>query len=125
MDAKINHFLNLKKRGIHFNSKLAASSALKNPGLLPKLMDSAGLTDQNDQYKTTLPEDLWSPAGFPPWAYKEELARSQQEVAKKKEAEKRGMGREFVSATNDTADSGRPGRNASAAERVMAGLSGK
>ena len=132
-DRKFAHFMQLKQQGVHFNAKLATSSALKNPSLLPKLMEFAGVKDQQ-QYATTLPPDLWDPEGFPDFAYKEGLAKSQKEISKRKEEEKAKATREgieFVSAT----DSGQPGRGVtpgmgvgskairgSAAERVMAGL---
>lgn len=132
-DQKFAHFLQLKQQGVHFNAKLATSSALKNPSLLPKLMEFAGVQNQQ-QYATTLPADLWDPEGFPDLAYKEELAKSQKEISKRKEEEKAKAAREgieFVSAT----DSGQPSRGVtpgiglgskairgSAAERVMAGL---
>lgn len=124
VDAKVNQFLALKKRGVHFNAKLAASSALKNPSLLPKLMDSVGLVKESDQYATTLPRDLWSHDEFPSWAYKEELAKAQQRVGKEMEAERRGREREFVSAaTKESSLTVSSGKNKpSAAERVMAGL---
>ena len=132
-DQKFAHFLRLKQQGVHFNAKLATSSALKNPSLLPKLMEFAGVKDQQ-QYATTLPADLWDPEGFPDFAYKEGLAKSQKEISKRKEEENAKATREgigFVSA----ADSGQPSRGVtpgigvgskairgSAAERVMAGL---
>lgn len=133
MEKKFEHFLDLKKQGVHFNEKLAKSSALKNPGLLQKLMEFAGV-DEEDQYNTTLSEDAWNPKGFPVWAFKEELAKSQQEMTMKKEAERSLLQREsidFVSATNDgeSLKDGAPGTivstrgaRTSAAERVMAGL---
>ena len=133
MDAKFEHFLKLKTQGVHFNEKLAKSSALKNPGLGQKLMEFAGIGEE-DQYNTTLSEEIWNPKGFPNWAYKEQLAKSNQEVMKKKEEEKLRVQREsidFVPAVS-SANPGRNGVNtvtggpkstrASAAERVMAGL---
>ena len=126
MEKKFEHFLELKKRGVHFNEKLANSSALKNPSLFQKLMVSSGV-DEEDQYNTTLPLEIWNPKGFPPWAYKEELAKSQQEITKKREEESSRLQREsinFVSATNaeEPIRNGTKGSKASAAERVMAGL---
>lgn len=132
-DNKFAHFLELKKQGVHFNDKLARSSALKNPGLLQKLMGFAGL-EEPDQYTSTLPREVWDPAGFPAWAYKEMLVKSQQEMHKKIEGEKARVQRdaiEFVSATSSAQSSrgGTPaaagvnrGLRVSAAERVMAGL---
>ncbi|OBT69882.1 hypothetical protein VE03_00402 [Pseudogymnoascus sp. 23342-1-I1] len=127
-EKKFAHFLQLKKQGTHFNERLANSSALKNPSLMQKLMDFADVSEE-DQYATTLPKDVWDPSAFPKWAYKEELAKSQQQVLKRKEEEKLGGPREFVpasgsgessrAATPSVAPRGAP---MSAAERVMAGL---
>lgn len=135
--AKFAHFLQLKKQGVHFNEKLARSSALKNPSLFEKLTRFAGI-DERDQYASSLPKDIWDPSAFPPWAYKEELAKSQQEILKRREDEKMRAQREaleFVPASasvsgdvsgRDTPSSGsavgRGGVGRSAAERVMAGL---
>ena len=133
VDEKFSHFLKLKKQGVHFNEKLARSSALKNPSLLKKLMDFAGV-EEHEQYATTLPKELWDPTGFPPWAYIEELTKSQQEVTKRKEEERLRTQREsidFVPAAtlgdsirtgNSSSNTGSKGSRASAAERVMAGL---
>jgi hypothetical protein len=130
-NAKFKQFLELKRKGIHFNEKLAKSSALKNPSLMQKLMDFADV-DEIDQCATTLPKDLWNPDGFPEHAYKEELAKSQQRILKRKEDEKVRGHREsvdFVPAStageslsrNGTPSNGRSGQK-SAAERIMAGL---
>ncbi|KAL8843625.1 MAG: hypothetical protein Q9170_000129 [Blastenia crenularia] len=133
MEEKFEHFLQLKRKGVHFNEKLAGSSALKNPMLLQKLMASAGLAE-GDQYVTALSKDFWDPSAFPAWAYKEELTTSQQSIARRKEEEKLRAQRdrvEFVPAAN--ADKSVDGDDmvrtigtkiskASAAERVAAGL---
>lgn len=133
MEEKFKRFLQLKTQGMHFNEKLAGSSALKNPMLFRKLMAAAGLSE-SDQYATTLPEDLWDPSAFPSWAYKEELAKSQQLIAKRKEDEKVQTQREsieFIPAANtersinsDSAVSTSrvKGNRASAVERIAAGL---
>ncbi|KAI4244526.1 MAG: hypothetical protein L6R40_002993 [Gallowayella cf. fulva] len=126
MDHKFEHFLQLKKHGVHFNQKLAASSALKNPMLLPKLMSSAGLTEK-DQYATTLPKDLWDSSAFPAWAYKEELAKSQQLITKRTKRDSI----DFVPGSSEAISDAGPipsstssskGTRASAAERIAAGL---
>lgn len=132
MDAKFNHFLLLKKQGVHFNEKLAHSSALKNPSLLHKLMDFAGV-EESDQYATTLPKDVWDPSGFPAWAFKEELAKSQQEILKKKDEARARQQRESIEFISPAAlaksggggsasEASSKGFRGSAAERVMAGL---
>lgn len=132
-DAKFAHFLELKKKGVHFNEKLANSAALKNPSLMQKLMKFADV-DEQAQYATTLPKELWDPSIFPVWGYKEELGKSQQLLSKKREEEKaRGQREavEFVAASapgdsNKSAVSsglgGKAGGRKSAAERIMAGL---
>ncbi|KAG0650860.1 hypothetical protein D0Z07_2618 [Hyphodiscus hymeniophilus] len=130
-DAKFKKFLDLKKQGVHFNEKLAKSSALKNPSLMQKLMDFSDI-DEAGQYATTLPKDLWNSGPFPGYAFKEELAKSQQKILKRKEEEKLRGPREsvdFVPATitEPSSRSGPPaaggkGTQKSAAERIMAGL---
>lgn len=104
-------------------------------------MDFAGIDDQG-QYATALPKHIWDPTAFPPSAYKEELAKSQQEILKRKEEEKRAVQRQavdFVPASGEGTGAGSSGggggarvtesiriSNASsgrsAAERIMAGL---
>jgi hypothetical protein len=127
---KFARFLELKKQGIHFNEKLERSSALKNPSLLLKLMDFAGI-DEKEQYASALPDDLAVPTSFPAWAYADQLNKTQQKVMKKREEEQARKQREaidFVPAVG-SASSSRPatpgglrGAPTSAAERIMAGL---
>ncbi|MCJ1308859.1 hypothetical protein MMC25_002514 [Agyrium rufum] len=141
-EKKFAHFLELKRQGVHFNEKLAQSTALKNPSLLKKLMDSAGL-EEKDQYATALPEDLWAPLDLPEWAYVEELTKRQQNLKRLEEERRLGKregGVEFVPASgsanmsaNVSAESSRRGTpsqlgqsgkggKSNAADRVMAGL---
>ena len=125
-DQRFSHFLELKKHDIHFNTKLASSSALKNPSLLPKLMESAGV-GKDWQYTATLSTELWDPLGFPPWAYKEELAEAQRSLSKKREGlvmvQRESI--DFVAAGTPEQSSRSVipmGSGASATERLMAGL---
>lgn len=104
-DQKFAYFLGLKKQGVHFNTKLASSSALKNPSLLPKLMDFAGV-GSGRQYITTLPTELWDPAKFPTWAYKEELAAAHRGLSKKRGGDKMKAQRESI----DFVAAGTPGQ---------------
>jgi hypothetical protein len=126
---KFEHFLALKKDGLHFNEKLASSSSLRNPSLLSKMMEHAGIDDKA-QYATSLPTDIWDLSALPAWTFKEELNKSQQDIRRKFE-EKRTAHREaidFVSG-GTSAESSRAGTPAggklrqSAAERIMSGLS--
>ena len=129
-NTKFKHFLELKKQGVHFNEKLAKSSALKNPSLMSKLMDFADI-DEAEQHQTTLSKALWHPDGFPEHAFKEELAKNQQRILKRKEEELARGQRvvDFIPSTTsgDSSRSGTPGTaskmsHMSAAERIMAGL---
>jgi HCNGP-like protein len=110
LNKKVDQFLDLKKKGIHFNSKLANSTALRNPALMDKLMDFVELGPDGEekglrsQYVTTLPSDVWNPTGsaFPDWAFRGPLKESQDRVRKEHEAEraagKRGV--DFVRGTS-------------------------
>lgn len=99
---KFEQFLDLKKKGVHFNSKLENSNALRNPSLTDKLMSFVGI-DERSQYETTLPAGLlWDASDFPDSAFRERLRRSQDKIAKEREAEKASGGRtavEFVPST--------------------------
>ena len=99
---KFAQFLQLKEKGQHFNQRLESSSVLRDPGHLQKLMDFAGISEE-EQYASTLPESLGVPTVFPPWAYVEELRASQKRILKAKEQEKSGAPREFVPARSATA----------------------
>ncbi|KAB8240917.1 nucleophile aminohydrolase [Aspergillus flavus] len=104
-NAKFAHFLLLKKQGVHFNEKLAFSASLKNPSLLKKLMDHAGIDGQM-QYSTSLPSEVWDMSGLPRWGFKEELLKSQKVFHQKTEEQWSAGQRDtvdFVAAT--TADS--------------------
>ncbi|KAJ5477252.1 hypothetical protein N7539_007396 [Penicillium diatomitis] len=104
LNAKFEHFLALKKQGVHFNAKLACSSSLRNPSLLKKMMEHAGIKE-HEQYNTSLPSDIWDVSNLPQWAFKDELLKTQQEVRQSRE-EKNATGQrssiDFVStaATN-------------------------
>ena len=130
-DQKFAHFQDLKQQGIHFNAKLASSSSLKNPSILPKLMEATG-AESSKQYATTLPLELWNPFVFPEWGFIEGLAKSQQEISKEIEKEKGKTQREkigFVSAGDLTTSNRdkppghgiKPGQG-SAVARVMTGF---
>ncbi|KAL9593735.1 MAG: hypothetical protein Q9219_007411 [cf. Caloplaca sp. 3 TL-2023] len=122
---KFKHFFQLKSQGINFNEKLAESSALKNPMLLQKLMISAGLSEI-EQYSTTLHNELWDPSAFPHSVYKEELAKSQQEISKEKEEKRSRMQREKVdfipASVNDSLVSGHDTLSISAMKGSKAGI---
>ncbi|KAK0632595.1 HCNGP-like protein-domain-containing protein [Immersiella caudata] len=105
---KFTNFLALKRRPndpAHFNSRLGASSALRNPALMDKLLDFVGIETefvQGDgsgtvQYRSTVGAEVWDPEGFPEWAYRGALRRAQEEARKERERG-RGEAVDFVSA---------------------------
>ncbi|KFH45007.1 hypothetical protein ACRE_042070 [Hapsidospora chrysogenum ATCC 11550] len=101
---KFEQFLDLKKKGVHFNAKLESSTSLRNPGLMDKLMGFVGI-DERSQYETTLPTDLWDPKVFPDSAFRGPLRKAQEKMEKEREAEKASGGRtavEFVSSSTTT-----------------------
>lgn len=63
------------------------------------MMEHAGI-DEQSQYNTSLPSDLWDVSNLPAWAFKEELLKVQQDARQKLE-EKNAAGQrssiEFVS----------------------------
>ena len=88
---------------------------------MQKLMDFSDV-DVNGQYATTLPKELWNPSSFPEPAFKEELSKSQQNLLKKREKDKRGRA-DFVPATDsgESSSNGNFGQK-SAVGKIMAGL---
>ncbi|KAK4931853.1 hypothetical protein LTR66_016018 [Elasticomyces elasticus] len=123
--AKFAHFLQLKAQGVHFNKKLEQSSALRDPSLLPRLMQYAGINGE-EQYASTLPEDVAVPTRFPDWCYADELVKSSEAMTKKFEQERAGTPRDAIDfvRTMHSAGSSRAGTpgGKGVAERVKAGL---
>jgi hypothetical protein len=125
---KFTQFLELKKKGQHFNQRLEGSSVLRDPGHLRKLLDFAGISEE-EQYASALSEEVAVPTVFPEWAFAEELKVSQKRILKAKEQEKSKAPREavdFVAATKSGTSSGAGTPSGkvprqSAAERVMPG----
>ena len=60
-------------------------------------MEFAAISEA-DQYATTLPKWAADPTGYPKWAYKDELAKSQEKERKRREQDALGKPREFVAA---------------------------
>lgn len=111
-NARFARFLELKVKGVHFNEDLASKTSFLNPGLLATMMARTGI-DEEDQYNTSLPLDLWNPRGFPEWAYKEGLLESQQKIRDRDDAEKKALsaaGRrtiDFAASGGNSGDSSR------------------
>ncbi|KAL6873178.1 HCNGP domain-containing protein [Trichoderma novae-zelandiae] len=102
---KVEQFLQLKKKGVHFNSKLEQSAALKNPSLMDKLLDFVGIDDVG-QYETTLPKELWDPREFPEWAFRDKLSKTRERIAKENESERVSGGRTAVDFVPSNSSSG-------------------
>lgn len=110
--AKFAQFLDLKRKGVHFNAKLEASAALRNPALTEKLLDFADI-DASAQYETTLPRDIYDPTALPRSAYRVALRKSQERMEAEREAQRAAGGRtsvEFVPSSAATPSSSGAGR---------------
>lgn len=126
---KFVQFLELKKKGQHFNQRLESSSVLRDPGHLQKLLGFARVSEE-DSYASTLPEHVAMPTTFPEWAYVEELRVSQRRILKANEQAKSKAPRaaiNFVSATKSGTSSGTgtPSEKVlqqDATEKVVAGI---
>jgi hypothetical protein len=92
---KFAQFLELKKKGQHFNQRLEGSSVLRDPGHLRKLLDFAGVSEE-DQYTSALSDKVVIPVVFPEWAYAEELKASQKRMFKMREQLKSKAPREAI-----------------------------
>lgn len=88
--AKFKRFLELKAKGVHFNEDLAGKSSFKNPTLFASLLERSGLPAES-QYVSTLPSDMFSIDILPPWAYKEQLLKSQQALTAELEATRKAQ----------------------------------
>ncbi|KAF2200133.1 hypothetical protein GQ43DRAFT_441861 [Delitschia confertaspora ATCC 74209] len=98
--AKFTQFLDLKKKGMHFNGKLQENFMFQNPGYLQNSLKKLGLT-QEDEYISTLPPSTAVPRTFPDYAYVDRLADSQNRIQKERESALKAQRTavEFVSAT--------------------------
>ncbi|PVH96515.1 hypothetical protein DM02DRAFT_569418 [Periconia macrospinosa] len=76
---KFTQFLELKKKGQHFNSRLETSSVLRDPNHPQKLNNFAGISEV-DQYASVLPEEVGVPVIWPTWAYGDELNATQKKM---------------------------------------------
>ncbi|KAK4561166.1 hypothetical protein LTR86_005121 [Recurvomyces mirabilis] len=92
---KFEHFLALKKKGVHFNQRLQDSSSLRNPGLLPNLMEFAGVS-REESYASAIPVEFGGVPGVWPEAWGvEDLVRGNERRLKRERAGRQGV--EFVS----------------------------
>ena len=95
---KFDRFLELKKQGVHFNDRLKSSAALRNPSLLPKLLEFAGISEE-EACASPLPEDAGGvPLKWHEAWYAENLMKACEKSEKKKRAERDGI--DFVPAAS-------------------------
>lgn len=88
--ARFKRFLELKAKGVHFNEDLAGKSSFKNPTLFASLLERSHLPSRS-QYASSVPSEVFSMNLFPPWAYKEELLKSQQALGAELEVTKKAQ----------------------------------
>ncbi|KAL3470674.1 HCNGP-like protein-domain-containing protein [Aspergillus californicus] len=98
-NTKFAHFLTLKKQDIHFNEKLAGSVSLKNPSLLKKLMEHAGI-DEEAQYSSSLSPDIYNISSLPSWGYKEDLLIAHKEITAKADEKRAKIQRDAIDFVN-------------------------
>ncbi|KAK3069023.1 hypothetical protein LTR53_012959 [Teratosphaeriaceae sp. CCFEE 6253] len=85
---KFERFLELKKQGVHFNERLQNSSSLRNPSLLPKLMDFAGVSLEDSYASTLSSSEGGVPVRWPEDCYVENLIKQTERSEKKRLAER-------------------------------------
>ena len=91
---KFDRFLELKRQGVHFNSRLENSASLRNPSLLPKLMEFAGISEEEAHASTLEVGQGGVPTKWPEEWYVENLMRENERRERKA---KKGRGEvEFV-----------------------------
>ena len=80
---------------MHFNQRLQNTASLRNPSLLPKLMEFAGISVE-ESYASTLTGDVGVPTSWPEEWYVEGLVRANERREKKRVKERERV--EFVPA---------------------------
>lgn len=108
---KFERFLELKKQGVHFNQRLENTASLRNPSLLPKLMEFAGISKE-ESYASTLTDGMELPGVWPEQVWPENLVKINERLNRKRVGEREKV--EFVAATRSGASSksGTPGSGA-------------
>ena len=90
---KFERFLELKKQGVHFNARLENSASLRNPSLLPKLMEFAGMrVEEAESYASTLGEGVEVPARWPEEWYVENLSKENERRERKAKGQRTEVG---------------------------------
>lgn len=92
---KIRHFLSLKKQGVHFNERLLSSSALRDPGMVERLLKFAGI-EGSAQYENALPEGTGVDVERWVGVRVEEVVGAMEERRRQEARGRTGKEREFV-----------------------------
>lgn len=100
---QFERFLALKAQHTHFNSRLAASASLRNPSLLPKLLEFAGIEGQ-EACESSLAEGLGVPVEWPGDCFVEGLVGGNERREGRRREKERGRGVEFVAAKTEGKD---------------------
>lgn len=100
---QFERFLALKAQRTHFNSRLAASASLRNPSLLPKLLEFAGI-EGLEACGSSLAEGLGVPVGWPGDCFVEGLVGGNERREGRRREKERGRGVEFVAAKTEGKD---------------------
>ncbi|KAF2212842.1 hypothetical protein CERZMDRAFT_97342 [Cercospora zeae-maydis SCOH1-5] len=104
---KLERFLELKRQGVHFNDRLQSTDSLRNPSMLPRLMDFAGL-EREDGHASSLSEEVAVPVKWPEECYIESLLKQNGRREKKRLRERDQV--DFVPAkSGGSSASGTPG----------------
>lgn len=93
---KSERFLELKQDGVHFNQRLQNTASLRNPSLLAKLMEFAGISKE-ESYASTLGGGMEIPTIWPAQCYPENLVKINERREKKRLCEREKV--EFVAGT--------------------------
>jgi hypothetical protein len=110
---KFERFLELKRNGVHFNQRLQNTASLRNPSLLPKLMEFAGISVE-ESYACTLSGEVAVPTSWPEEWYVENLVKTNDRREKKRVKERDKV--EFVPAAPKSGSSSKAGTPRSGGE---------
>lgn len=92
LQEKLARFHVLASQGRSINTNLKAAKAFKNPDILEKLISYCEVNEIGSNY----PKEIYDPEGFDPSDFYDEIAKQQQELIEKREADKKRTHIEFI-----------------------------
>lgn len=133
LSGKLEHFRQLRERGVYFNDRLGGNKGFRNPKLLEKLCGYVGI---EEEYGSHLPTSIWNPHGFTEDQYFDKigtfpnLSHFTKYAAEKQRLEFEALQARQLSEQRSSIEftaSHAPGSAAqkSAAERIMEGLNSR